>query len=269
MARIELDDVSVAYPVYTSGRQRSILGFAAHRASFGRIARDVGNIQTVTALDGFSLSLNDGDRLALIGRNGSGKTTLLKLCAGLVLPDAGTAVIEGERESVLNPYAGLDPERTGIDNIQMIGRLMGVPRHRRQALLDDVAEFTELGEFLNLPVRTYSAGMTIRLVFALATSAERDILIVDEVIGAGDAHFVAKAAERVSRMFDRAKILVLATHAGHIASQLCNRAIWIDAGRLVMSGSPDEVWDAYLNQRWPQPPSGAAPARGLAGAPSA
>src|SRR6185295_4851470 len=101
---------------------------------------------------------------------------------------------------------------------------------------------------LNLPVRTYSSGMMIRLVFALATSVERDIIIVDEVIGAGDAHFVEKAAKRVRTMFERAKILVLATHAGHIASQLCNRAIWMDSGKIVMTGEPDAVWKSYLSQ---------------------
>jgi ABC-type polysaccharide/polyol phosphate transport system ATPase subunit len=251
MARIELEDVCVRYPVYATARQRSILGFAANRATFGRIARDAGRIPFVDALDGVSFSLVEGDRLALVGRNGSGKTTLLKLCAGLLLPDQGRAVIEGVRAAILNPGAGLDTERTGIENIEMIGRLLGVPRSRRSALVKDVAEFTELGEFLTLPVRTYSAGMTVRLLFGVATSPERniDILIVDEVIGAGDAHFVAKAGERVRALFGRAKILVLATHAGEIASQLCNRALWLDGGLEVMSGDPRTVWQAYIKQR--------------------
>lgn len=251
MARIHLDNISVRYPVYQTSRQRSILGFAANRASFGRIARDAHNIPHVDALNGFSLDLKEGDRLALVGRNGSGKTTLLKLCAGLILPDAGEARIEGSRATILNPHAGLDTEKTGFENIDYMGRLLGVPKSRLKALAEDVAEFTELGDFLNLPVRTYSAGMLIRLLFALATSVERDILIVDEVIGAGDAHFVEKAGKRVEALFQKAKILVLATHAGHVAGQLCNRAIWLDAGAEVMRGAPNDVWDAYLNQRRP------------------
>ena len=254
MAHIELDDVEVSYPVYASGRQRSILTFAANRASFGRVAREAGDIPTVKAINGVSLSLREGDRLALVGRNGSGKSTLLKVCAGLILPDRGRADIVGTRASILTLGASLDPDKTGIENITMISRLLGVSRAGRKLLIEDIAEFTELGDFLNLPVRTYSSGMTVRLLFALATSVERDILIVDEVIGAGDAHFVEKAAKRVRAMFSRAKILVLATHAGEIAAQLCNRAIWVDSGREVMSGEPKVVWDAYINQR---PPLGA------------
>ncbi len=253
MARITLNDVVVRYPVYSSGRQRSILGMAANRASFGRVAQDAGNIPVVTALDGVGFDLLEGDRLALFGRNGAGKTTLLKVCAGLILPDSGRVRLEGSRASILNSTAGLDPEKTGVENVEFISRFLGVPRKRRAVLLEDVAEFTELGEFLNLPVRTYSSGMTVRLMFALATSVERDILVVDEVIGAGDALFVEKAAKRVHAMFERAKVLVLATHAGTIAQRLCNKAVWIDGGRTIMGGSPEEVWDAYVNQRFPTP----------------
>jgi ABC-type polysaccharide/polyol phosphate transport system ATPase subunit len=256
MARITFSDVHVTYPVYSSSRQRSILGFAANRASFGRVAQDAGRIPVVDALNGISFDLRDGDRLALMGRNGSGKTTILKVCAGLILPDSGRLEIEGRRATILNPSAGLDTEKTGVENIEMIGRLLGVPRAKRRALLQDVAEFTELGEFLTLPVRTYSSGMTVRLLFALATSVERDILIVDEIIGVGDALFMEKAARRVRSMFDRAKILILASHAGEIAAKLCNRAMWIESGREVATGEPEAVWDAYVHQRRPQVESG-------------
>jgi ABC-type polysaccharide/polyol phosphate transport system ATPase subunit len=251
MTKIELADVAVSYPVYASGRQRSILTFAANRASFGHVAREAGEIPVVEALRGVSFALKEGDRLALVGRNGSGKSTLLKVCSGLILPDEGRVSILGTRASILNMAAGLDPDKSGVDNIKMIGRMLGVKRSERALLLEDIADFTELGDFLNLPVRTYSSGMTVRLLFALATSVERDILIVDEVIGAGDALFVEKAAKRIRAMFERAKILVLATHAGEIAEQLCNRAIWMDAGRVVMDGAPRDVWDAYLHQRQP------------------
>jgi ABC-type polysaccharide/polyol phosphate transport system ATPase subunit len=252
MARIELSDVHVSYPVYTTLRQRSILGLAANRASFGRIARDVGNVTVVNALNGLDLDLSEGDRLAIVGRNGAGKTTLLKLCAGLILPDSGRCKIAGTRASIFNLTAGMDPDKTGLENVHMLSQLLGVPRKRREALLDDVIEFTELGDFIGLPVRTYSSGMAVRLAFALATSVDRDILVVDEAIGAGDALFLKKAAQRVRAMFDRAKILVLATHSGEIAAQLCNKAIWLESGRLVMAGEPAAVWDAYVHQRVPQ-----------------
>lgn len=252
MARIQLTDVHVSYPVYQTSRQRSILGFAANKVSFGRIARDAGRIPVVDAIKGISFPLKDGDRLALIGRNGSGKTTLLKMCAGMIFPDAGKLDVEGTVASLLNPGASLDSEKTGFENIEMVGRLMGVPKRKRKRLAEDVAEFTELGEFLTLPIRTYSAGMSVRLMFALATSIQRDILVVDEIIGAGDAHFVEKAAARVREMFDRAKILILATHSGAIAEQLCNKAIWLDAGTEVMRGTPTAVWEAYMNQDYPR-----------------
>ena len=249
MARITATAVHLDYPVYTTSRQRSILGFAANRASFGRVARDAGNIQIVQALRGVSFELKTGDRLAVLGRNGSGKTTLLKLCAGLILPTAGDLVVEGTRATMLNAGAGFDVDKTGVENIEHVGLLMGIRRAARKALLDDVADFTELGDFLNLPLRTYSAGMIVRIMFALATSVERDILIVDEVIGAGDAHFVEKAARRVRGMFDKAKILIVATHSPAIAAQLCNRAILMDAGRAVMEGDPNAVWEEYVSGR--------------------
>jgi ABC-type polysaccharide/polyol phosphate transport system ATPase subunit len=249
MAHITLSDITVRYPIYSTVRQRSLLTFAANRASFGRVAREAGDIPVVEALRNISIEVKEGERLALIGRNGSGKTTLLKLCAGLILPDEGRVEIEGSRAAIINPGAGLDADKTGAENVDLIGRLLGVRRVARQHLLDDVAEFTELGDFINLPVRTYSAGMQVRLLFALATSIERDILIVDEVIGAGDAHFVEKAAKRVNAMFSRAKALVLATHSGEIAARLCTRAVWLNAGREVMSGTPEAVWDAYKNNR--------------------
>jgi len=254
MARIEFKKAEISYPVYSTGRQRSILTFAANRASFGQVAREAGRIPVVTALDGVSFSLKDGDRLAVVGRNGSGKSTLLKVCAGLLLPDRGVVEIEGTRASVLTMGASLDHDLTGFQNVDRIARLIGLRGKERKLLAEDIADFTELGDFLDLPVRTYSSGMMVRLLFALATSVERDILVVDEVIGAGDAHFIEKAAARVQQMFARAKILVLATHSGSIAEQLCNKAIWLDRGKVMAAGDPAKVWEAYVNQR---PPLGA------------
>jgi ABC-type polysaccharide/polyol phosphate transport system ATPase subunit len=251
MTRISLTDVSVQYPIYATARHRSLLSYAANKASFGKLARDVDNIPVVEALRGVSFELREGDRLALIGRNGSGKTTLLKLCAGLILPDQGQCIITGSRAAIIHTGAGLDVDKTGAENVELTGRLLGLNRSQRDALRDDVAEFTELGDFMNLPVRSYSSGMVVRLLFAMATSVQRDIIIVDEVIGAGDLHFVEKAAKRVRELFKRAKILVLATHSGEIASQLCTHSLWLDSGRPIMNGPPKEVWDAYKAQRLP------------------
>ncbi|MBL8536990.1 MAG: ABC transporter ATP-binding protein [Hyphomonadaceae bacterium] len=258
MAHLTLTDATVTYPVYSSSRQRSILGFAANRVSFGRIARDAGSIPRVDALHGVSFDLKEGDRLALVGRNGSGKSTLLKVCAGLVWPDSGRVEVGGSRASLLSIGAGLDQDISGFDNVEAVARLLGVPKSARKLMQEDVAEFTELGDFLNLPIRTYSAGMMVRLMFALATTVDREILVIDEIIGAGDAHFVEKAAQRIQAMMNRAKILIMATHSGEIAAQMCNKAIWVDAGRAIMTGEPEEVWDAYANQRYPRKGFGVA-----------
>jgi lipopolysaccharide transport system ATP-binding protein len=162
MARVKVTNLVVRYPVYQTDRQRSLLGLAAHRASFGRIARDVGKIPIVDAVNGISFELNDGERLALVGRNGSGKTTILKACAGLLIPDEGEVLIEGARATIMSAGAGFDQDKTGVENVETIGRLVGLSRAERKELLEDVIGFTELGDFLELPVRTYSAGMMVR-----------------------------------------------------------------------------------------------------------
>jgi ABC-type polysaccharide/polyol phosphate transport system ATPase subunit len=251
MAHIKLSKVFVSYPVYGSSRQRSIFGSAANRVAFGRIAREAGRVAMVDALRGLSFELGDGDRLALFGRNGSGKSTLLKLCSGLLVADSGRVDLSGSRASLLHVGAGMDLEMTGAENVDMVGSLLGVSRSGRALLAEDVAEFTELGEFLNLPIRTYSTGMLVRLMFALATAVHRDILIVDEIIGAGDAMFVHKASQRLLSLFERSKILVLATHSGELAAQMCNCAVWIDGGKAVMFGEPRDVWEAFAHNQRP------------------
>jgi lipopolysaccharide transport system ATP-binding protein len=258
MALLELDDVIVDYPVFSTPRQLSILSTLANKVTAGRLAQDVGRISAVRALDGVSLRLQDGDRVAIVGRNGSGKTSMLKLMSGLILPDSGLFRSVGSRGSIISLGAGLDPDKTGLENICFVASLLGVKRRQWGSLVEDIADFTELGEFLGLPIRTYSNGMTVRLVFALATAIPRDILIVDEVIGAGDAHFVEKAAGRVRSLFAKAKILVLATHSGEIAEQMCDRAIWLSHGRIVMDGTPRNVWNSYLANGAPAPEAAAA-----------
>ena len=152
-------------------------------------ARD---IVTVRAIDGINLEINDGDRIGLIGHNGSGKTTLLRVLAGIYKPNGGTITIEGRVGALLHPNAGMDPESTGIENIYLRGYMLGMSRREITAKLDDIAEFTELGDFLELPMRTYSAGMFARLAFAVSTAAHNDILLIDEGLGAGDAEFQKK-----------------------------------------------------------------------------
>jgi lipopolysaccharide transport system ATP-binding protein len=247
VARVLLDKVSVDYPIYASFRQRSILSLAANHASFGRLARGANNVPVVSALKEISLDLKDGDRLAIFGRNGAGKSTLLRTVSGVLYPDRGRIQVEGTRASLISLGAGLDHEKTGAQNVELLGALLGLNKAQRGALLQDVAEFTDLGDFMDLPVRTYSTGMGMRLMLGVATGIDRDILVLDELIATGDAFFVKRAKERAFGFMGRSSIIVMATHSPEMAEQFCNKAIVLDRGRVVFEGGPSEARAFYLN----------------------
>jgi ABC-type polysaccharide/polyol phosphate transport system ATPase subunit len=192
-------------------------------------ARDV---ITVRAIDGLNLEINDGDRIGLVGHNGSGKTTLLRVLAGIYKPNGGSITIEGRIGALLNPTAGMDPESTGIENIYLRGYMMGMSRREIAAKLDEIAEFTELGDFLALPMRTYSAGMFARLAFAVSTAAHHDILLIDEGMGAGDAEFQKKVQQRIESLFDRTPSIILASHSEELISKFCSRRVQMEHGVL-------------------------------------
>lgn len=248
MARIELRGVDVSYPVFSAGRQESLFANVLTRASFGVIGRSSQAATEVKALRKVSFTLKDGDRLGVIGANGSGKTTLLRTLAGITWPQQGLIDVQGKVASLISLGAGLDNERTGYENIDFLCRLFELPPAQRQAIAKDVAEFTQLGEFLNLPTRTYSTGMVVRLTFAMATALPGEILIVDEVLGAGDAAFQARAAERTRARYANTSIFVMATHSPAALTQYCNYAIWLDRGQVIDHGTPAELWDRYVRQ---------------------
>jgi ABC-type polysaccharide/polyol phosphate transport system ATPase subunit len=187
----------------------------------------------VRALDDVNLTIEHGDRVALTGHNGSGKSTLLRVLAGLYKPTSGSVTIRGKVSAILDPNAGIDPDATGIENIFLRGRILGMKDQEIRAKLDEIVEFTELANFIALPMRTYSAGMFARLAFAVSTAIEPDILLIDEGIGAGDAHFMDKIKARLQSMVERSPILVLASHDQKLVSQLCNRTITFEHGRIV------------------------------------
>jgi ABC-type polysaccharide/polyol phosphate transport system ATPase subunit len=190
------------------------------------------DVITVRAIDGLNLEINDGDRVGLVGHNGSGKTTLLRVLAGIYKPSGGAITIEGQLGALLNSTAGMDPESTGIENIYLRGYMMGMSRREIASKLDDIAEFSELGDFLALPMRTYSTGMSARLAFAVSTAAHNDILLIDEGIGAGDAAFQKKAQQRIESLFDRTPIVILASHSETLISEFCNRRVMMEHGVL-------------------------------------
>jgi ABC-type polysaccharide/polyol phosphate transport system ATPase subunit len=243
MPSIELDNVSVVFPVYSTG-SRSLKKALMAATTGGRIGSDANHV-VIQALDQVSLKFSDGDRVALIGHNGAGKTTLLRVLAGIYEPRIGSVRIEGRVTPMFDINLGIDPESTGYENIVLRGLYLGLTRKEILARRDSVAEFTELGAFLDIPVRTYSAGMQARLAFAMATCIEPEILLLDEGIGAGDASFLEKANDRLDHFIKKAGILVLASHSVDLVRRLCNLAILMEHGRMVWSGSIEEGLSVY------------------------
>jgi ABC-type polysaccharide/polyol phosphate transport system ATPase subunit len=246
---LRLDRAYISYPVVSSTRQQSILSHAARAAAFGLLGKSNGDMQYVNAINGISLDLKDKARLGLIGRNGSGKTTLLKTLAGIYFPDRGSREVRGRIASLLSIGSGLDQEKSGYENVAFLARLFGLSKAQLDVLTADVEEFTELGPFLNMPVRVYSAGMSIRLSFALATGLPGDILIIDEVLAAGDAQFMHKAVERMKLRAQEARIVVLASHWPEMLKQFCDVAIWLQSGKLLDAGTPEQVWANYAAEQ--------------------
>ena len=247
---IQIEDVSVLFPLY-HGNARSLKKTVMAAAS-GRLGKDRQHRVVVQALRDISFSLAGGDRLGLIGSNGAGKTTLLRTLAGIYEPVIGRVRVQGSVSALLDASLGMNLELTGRENIMLRGLYNGLPRPALPRLEDDVAEFAGLGDFLDLPVRIYSAGMVVRLGFALATAIRPEILLMDEWILAGDAEFLERARHRLETMVRSAEILVLSTHDMSTLKAWCSRALWLDQGHLRLDGSPDSVADAYLGLT-PQP----------------
>jgi lipopolysaccharide transport system ATP-binding protein len=244
--RIRIEDVSVSFPLY-HGNARSLKKTVLAAAS-GRLGQDRQHRVVVQALREISFDLHGGDRLGLIGANGAGKTTLLRTLAGIYEPVTGRIEIRGRLNALLDASLGMNMELTGRENIMLRGLYSGLPRPALARLEDDVAEFAGLGDFLDLPVRIYSAGMMIRLGFALATAIRPEILVMDEWLLVGDAEFIERARHRLEAMVRGADIFVLSSHDTATITTWCTRAIWLDQGRLRLDGPPDQVVDAYLGR---------------------
>lgn len=245
MALLRLTDVSVDFTIY-QGASRSL------RSSLLRVARTGGVIShdthhrtTVRALENISLTLQDGDRLGLIGGNGAGKTTMLRTLAGVYEPTRGDLRIEGNVTPLFDISLGLDPDATGWENIWIRAAYLGLDRAEIERQLEEIAAFTELGEYLDLPVRTYSSGMLLRLAFGVSTAIRSDILLLDEWIAVGDIGFLEKAQRRAARFVETTNILVVASHSEDIIRRLCNKVLWLAKGRVRAFGDVEEIVTAY------------------------
>ncbi len=244
MSAITVDAISVSFPVY-GGVARSLKTRLMMSATGGRIGSDVRARRVVQALSDVSLTVRHGERVALVGHNGAGKTTLLRVLSGIYTPMAGRIVIEGRVAPIFDIGLGMDPDATGYDNIRIRGLYLGLSRRAIEARMDDIAAFTELGPFLDMPMRTYSAGMQTRLSFAVSTSVDPEILLLDEGIGAGDAAFMERANARLRAFVERSGILVLASHDAGLLARLCTRAIRLEHGSVVDDGPFDAVMDRF------------------------
>lgn len=241
---LALENVSVSFPIYQTG-SRSLKKHLLFRGTGGQIATDANHRIVVEALRNVSLNIKAGDRVALIGSNGAGKTTLLRVMAGVYQPSAGDVLSCGRISPLFDISLGIDSELSGYDNIRLRGMLLGLSRGEIEAYLPDIVEFTELGDYLDIPVRTYSSGMMTRLTFAVATCFAPEILLMDEWIMAGDASFLAKAQHRVESFVERASILVLASHSIEICRKWCTKAVWMERGQIRMFGDIENVLTAY------------------------
>ncbi|BBB15041.1 ABC transporter related protein [Candidatus Rickettsiella viridis] len=243
MAVIQLDSVSVNFPIYNLNTRSLKKKFL--RLSTGGFLNTEEKVVVVKALDKVTFKLNHGDRVGLIGHNGAGKSTLLRVLAGIYEPIQGRFRSEGKVSSLLNIMLGINHESSGYENIMVRGLLLGLTRKEIRIKLNEIAEFTELGDYLFAPVRTYSAGMQLRLAFAVATCIKPDILLMDEMIEVGDANFVKKAQQRLGEFINKSSILVLASHSNETIKRLCNKVVLLEKGCVKYFGPVEEGFEKY------------------------
>jgi lipopolysaccharide transport system ATP-binding protein len=233
----------VEFPIYENSH-RSLKKAVLNLSTGGKIGQDTGKHSIVTALDSLNFRFEEGTRVGLLGHNGSGKTTLLRVLSGVYAPVRGQLKVTGSIASLLDVSMGLDPDATGFENIYLRGILDGLKPAKIRSKIDEIADFSELGDYLNLPVRTYSSGMMLRLAFAISTSIEADIIIMDEWLSVGDAAFSAKAAIRLESLVGKASILVVASHDPSLIQRICNRKITMEHGRIISDEPVTTVVDA-------------------------
>jgi lipopolysaccharide transport system ATP-binding protein len=223
MPLLQLDNVSVDFPIF-GANAISLKNTIASAATGGMIGRDTG-VTVVRALRNITLKLHQGDRLGIMGHNGAGKTTLLQTLAGVFPPTQGTYLRQGTIATLINPLLGIELDASGYENILIRGLVMGANRASIRRMLPDIAEFSGLGDYLAMPVRTYSTGMLMRLAFSIVTSIRTDILLMDEWLAVGDVHFQKQAEDRMRQIVSSAGILVLASHSSSLIASECNRTI--------------------------------------------
>ncbi len=243
---IELKNVNLELPVY-QGSKLSLKKELINFASGGKIFKENNKNISVRVLENVSLELKNGDRLGVIGKNGSGKTSFLRLVNGIYNPSSGSKTVKGSIGSLIDISLGTDQEMSGRENIYVRGYLIGLKKEEIENKINELIEFTELGDFIDMPMYTYSSGMNLRLAFAVSTIIEPDILLMDEWLSVGDESFKAKAELRLKKVVDKTGILIIASHSQDVITKICNKVIWLENGKLKKIGSPKTVCQEYFN----------------------
>jgi ABC-type polysaccharide/polyol phosphate transport system ATPase subunit len=247
MVHIKLSNVSLTYPVYgTSARsfKRSLISRAV-----GAGINQESRIININALKNIDLDLREGDRLGIVGHNGSGKTSLLKVLARIYQPTSGIIESSGSIQSFFDIMLGMDPDLSGYENIHLRSTILGYSRRDSEKIIPRVEEFAELGDYLKMPIKTYSAGMLLRLAFGITTSIRTQILLIDEVVNAGDSRFIEKAQERIKELIQNSAIMVISTHDHSLIQQWCNKVLWLQQGSMKAFGQMEEVFEQMSNEK--------------------
>jgi len=248
MASIKLNHAYVDIPIFNASN-RSLRNRLINIATGGQLDADSNGRLIVRALDDIHVTFYDGERIGLLGHNGAGKSTLLRVLSGVYAPTSGTISSTGTISSLIDLSLGIDPEFTGRENVYFRGRLLGISKKDITETMDDIIEFSELGHFFDMPLRTYSSGMHLRLAFAVSTMLQPEILLMDEWLSVGDKKFTEKAQNRLKKLVDASSILVIASHSRDLVLRTCNRVIWLEHGKIRMDGDPETVVNEFFHDQ--------------------
>jgi lipopolysaccharide transport system ATP-binding protein len=245
MSHINLSHVCLDFPVYNADA-RSLKSSLVNVATGGQLRAGNKRGVTVRALDDITLSIGPGERVGIVGHNGSGKSSLLRVLNGVYRPSSGTVDIAGEVGSLIDINLGINPEATGLENIVMCAALLGISKETLAEKMTDIVDFSELGNYIAMPMRTYSTGMQMRLMFSIATTMNPEVLLMDEWLSVGDENFTKKAELRLGKLVSETDILVFASHSRDLITSTCNRLIWLEHGRIKADGDVESVATAYF-----------------------
>jgi lipopolysaccharide transport system ATP-binding protein len=248
MASILFNNVCIDFPIFNA-HSRSLKNRIMQVATGGQLNADDRGRITVRALENINFTFSDGERIALLGHNGAGKSTLLRALGKIYQPSSGLIKIEGSIGSLIDISLGIDTEATGRENIFLRGGMLGLSKDQLNRQLNEIIEFSELGDFIDMPLRTYSTGMNMRLAFAISTTLRPNILIMDEWLSVGDEKFKHKAESRMKSLVDATNILVVASHSRDLILNTCNRVIWLEHGKIIMDGDPKSILPLYFDEK--------------------